>query len=429
MRTAVQREHRAGSTAGLTRHIRPLVTAAVLTLLPLGAAADAQELLAPHISFDGFGTVGIASSTEGSADYVENPTHTEGTGHSSRLGATLDSRLAGQLTVEAGPRLTGVLQVVVEQGSDGDYRPGVEWANLSFAFTPDLSVRGGRIVLPLFLLSDARKISYANPWIRPPVELYGMVPIYAWDGVDGRYRRRVGEWTGTLTAALGRTASNMEGGRVEADPFWNVSGAMQRGEFTGRMTVAAGDVTLDAYAPLFNGFRAFGPQGEAIASRFELEETRLNFAAAGVQYDPGAWFTMAEAGWMQSESAMGERLAGYVTGGMRWGAVSPFVSVSRADLLSESSTAGLSLEGLPAEHAQVAAQLNGGLNTILRMAPSQQSLALGGRWDVTTGIALKAQVDLIDRLGDSNGTFTNFQPTFEPGGSTQLFSVAATFVF
>ena len=57
------------------------------------------------------------------------------------------------------------------------------------------------------------------------------------------------------------------------------------------------------------------------------------------------------------------------------------------------------------------------------------SFSMGGRWDVASGIALKAQVDLIDRLEDSNGTFTNFQPTFEPGGGTQLFSVAATFVF
>lgn len=429
MSTADLRRGFAGPTTRPLLVRRLTVCSSLLALALFAPAASAQEVSTPRVSFDGFGTVGVAYSTDEAADFVENPLRAEGAGFSSRFGSNLDSRLAGQLTVEAFPRLTGVLQVVVEQGPMGEYEPAVEWANLSYAFTPDLSLRGGRIVMPLFLVSEARKVSYANPWIRPPVELYAMVPIYSWDGVDATYRRRLGEWTGTLNTAVGRASSEMRDGNVEAERFWIANAALQRAELTGRVAFVTGDVTVEAYAPLFEGFRAFGPAGEEIASRYDVDDTRLNFATAGLEYDRGPWFSMAELGWLQSESAMGERLGGYASAGLRLGAVSPFATWSRVGLLSEPSTEGLSLTGLPAEYAQMAAGLNAGLNTILRQAPVQQTFALGGRWDVVPGVALKAQAEFIERLEDSDGTFINHQPTFEPGGNTQLFSVAATFVF
>ena len=83
----------------------------------------------------------------------------------------------------------------------------------------------------------------------------------------------------------------------------------------------------------------------------------------------------------------------------------------------------------PPEVAPAAAQLNSGLNFVLRSNPDQRTIALGARWDVRSGVALKAQVDFMDLLSDSHGTFRNLQPTFQPGGSVQLASVAATFVF
>jgi hypothetical protein len=429
MSTSVQRRPAAAPRQRHTLKPAAITAAAVFALGAAPAAGYAQESASPRISFDGFGTVGVAYATDENADFVENPLRSEGTGHSSRLGAPLDSRIAGQLTLQATSRITGVLQVVVEQGQQGRYEPAVEWANLSYAFTPDASLRAGRIVMPLFLVTEARKVSYANPWVRPPVELYSLVPIYAWDGVDASFRRRIGDWTGSVNAALGRASADMEGGDVEAEHFWNVNAAMARGEFTGRVALMSGEVTVEAYAPLFEAFRGFGAEGEAIASQYEADGRRISFATAGLQYDPGRFFSMAELGWLDTQSAMGERMAGHVTGGIHLGAVAPFVTYARAALLSESSAAGLTLEGLPPEAAQAGAALNAGLNTLLGATPVQQNLTLGTRWDVAPGFALKGQVEFIDRLERSPGTFTNFQPTFEPGGSTRLVSVAATFVF
>jgi hypothetical protein len=83
---------------------------------------------------------------------------------------------------------SAVLQLVSERTLRDGYAPVVEWANLQYQVTPDLSVRVGRIALPLFLTGDYRKAGYALPWVRPPVELYGAIPLSNSDGVDASYR-------------------------------------------------------------------------------------------------------------------------------------------------------------------------------------------------------------------------------------------------
>jgi hypothetical protein len=318
---------------------------------------------------------------------------------------------------------------MTEQTIEGDYAPHVEWANVSYSFTPDLRIRAGRIVAPPFMVSDSRKVSYATTWVRPPVELYGMVPIYFLDGVDGTYRRRLGEWTGTLGVAIGQTSSEFSDGEFIARDVWNANTVLARGPLSLRMAAAGTRLYIPQTEALFDGFRAFGPQGESIAQQYDVNGKRTLFAAAGFEYDPGKWFAMAEVGWTDSRSAFGEKLGGQITTGLRWRAFTPYATYARTDLVSDKSTAGLTLTSLPPEYAQAAAQLNAGLNALMSAPAAQQTLSFGSRWDLIPGLALKAQLDFVDLLGASSGTFINAQPGFERGGSARLFSVATAFVF
>jgi hypothetical protein len=431
---AEARPARPAPTAAAGRELPPrsLLTLAFLTSLTLfPPVASAQENGTPRLSFGAFGTLGLVYSTEHDADFVWNPTRPEGPGHSARVSPDSDSLLAGQATLRVTSKLTAVVQVVAEQTSEDDYTPEVEWANLRFDLTPELSVRAGRIALPAFRASEYRKVSYANPWVRPPVELYSLVPVSRLDGVETTYRLHVGDWTHTFDVSFGGSEADLPGdaGSVEGSDALTVSAAFQRGDLAGRAAAARGKLDIGAFDPLFDGFRAFGPEGRAIAERFEVDDTPFHFAAVGAEYDPGEWFALAEVSWFDSNSALGEKLAGYITGGYRRGAITSFVTYSRSELLSESSVPGLSLTGLPPPLVPVGAGLNAGLNGLLRGSPVQQNLAVGGRWDFTTGMALKLQVDFIDRLDDSPGTFTNQQPGFEAGGSAQLVSLATVFVF
>ncbi len=404
---------------------------ALLAVALTALTAGAQEPEKPRFLFDAFGTIGGVYSTEDRADFVWLPTRPSGPGHSETLSLDPDSIFAGQATFRVSSKLTAVAQVVVEHTAADDYSPALEWANLRYDVTPDFSVRAGRFAVPGFLVSEYRKVSYANPWVRPPIEVYSLVPIFTMDGVEARRRWHAGEWTNTLGASLGRSETDLPGGggKVIADDAWNVNATFQRGGLTTRAAVAGADLDIDAFDPLFTGFRAFGPEGAAIADRYEVDERSFLFASAGVELDPGRWFVMAEAGWLDTESVLGEKIAGYVSGGYRWRSLTPYATYSRVELLSESSAEGLATAGLPPQVVPVAAGLNAGLNGILGSAAEQQSLGLGGRWDFQTGLALKLQVDFIDTLGDSPGTFINEQPGFQRGGSAQVFSLATVFVF
>lgn len=416
-----------------TSRLAGLAALAALALAPL--PLDAQGGETPSLSFDAFGTLGAVYSTEDEADFAWNITRPDGPGHSQAISPEVDTRLGGQLTASITPELTAVVQVVTEQTHDEDWDPHVEWANVRYAFTPDFSVRAGRMALPAFMVSEYRKVSYANPWIRPPVEVYGMVPVFSVDGVQATYRFHAGDWTTTLLGSFGRSESEFpfpdEDGEATAtsENAVNLSATVQRGGLTGRVAVARGELDMDVFDPFFDAFRRFGPEGEAIADRYEVDDTPFEFATAGAEYDTGAWFGMAELVWGDFNSALGEKLAGYATGGRRFGPVTAYATYSRVEALHDTSVPGLPLAGLPPGAAATAAGLNAGLNGFLQMTTIQQNVAAGGRWDVLRGVALKLQVDFIDMLESSPGTFVNRQPGFEPGGSAQLVSLATTFVF
>ena len=89
-------------------------------------------------------------------------------------GAAVDSLIGAQLVVQLNPMFPEVAQLQSEQEADGTYLPHVEWANLQYQFTPDFSIRVGRAVLPVFLLTATRKVGYTYPWRR----LEAMAQLY-----------------------------------------------------------------------------------------------------------------------------------------------------------------------------------------------------------------------------------------------------------
>src|SRR5450432_353257 len=133
---------------------------------------------ASMFSFSGFGTVGLVHSSEDRADFTASPLAPNGAGYTHSWSPDIDSRLGAQVIAHFTPQLSAMLQVVSEQRYDKTFRPQVEWANLSYQPTPELGLRVGRIVLPTFLLSDSRKVGYANPWLRPPAEFYSLSPVF-----------------------------------------------------------------------------------------------------------------------------------------------------------------------------------------------------------------------------------------------------------
>jgi hypothetical protein len=406
-----------------------------LTQITLLAAAlytrgtNADNLEAPLISFNGFGTLGLVHSSENQADFTSSILKPDGTGYSRNWSAGVDSLLGGQVTVNLSPQLSAVLQVITEQNYDNTYRPHVEWANIQYQFTPKISLRVGRTVLPTFLFSDTRKVAYTYPWVRPPLETYNLLPVSNINGVDARYHLYTGEIINNVQANYGSAEITLpSGGTIKGDQAWSLSYTAEYHATTLHLAYQSGRLTLDSVNPLFDGFRQFGPEGIALADKYDLDNKPIHVLSVGAIYDTGQWFVMTEWGHTQTHSLYGSGTGWYVSGGYRFLAFTPYLSYSevQADNLSDP---GLGLSTIPPSLAVTAAGLNAALNSLLSTKPVQNTLSIGGRWGLSRNTALKLQYDHTEIGAGSSGVLSNLQPGFQLGDRVNVFSATIDFVF
>ncbi|TFW30074.1 hypothetical protein [Duganella callida] len=410
--------------------------AAVATLMMLSccvarAGEPADDAGAtPRWSVGGFGTLGVVHSSDDQSDFTANPLTPGNAGHGRDWSHSVDSRAGVQLGLDLDSKWSAVLQLVYESTLRYGYHPVVEWANVQYKLTPDLSLRVGRIALPLFLVGDYRKAGYALPWVRPPVELYGAIPITNSDGVDATYRWQSGDLHHVTQAFYGYADLPLTPtARAQARGIIGLSNTTTSGALTVRASVMASDLSVGLGRELFDGLRQFGAQGRALAQRYQLEDKRAQVGTLGLSYDPGAWFAMGEISRFNSHSSLGDTTSAYVSAGYRYRDFTPYVALSHAHANMATRVDGLDLSGLPAPMAAAGAQLNAGLNQMLMEIPRQRTVGAGVRWDFYANHALKLQVERVTPQQGSAGTFINVQPGFRSGRPITVLSAALDFVF
>jgi opacity protein-like surface antigen len=397
---------------------------------PTAAGADTADAAPSMFSFSGFGTLGVVHSSEHDADFTSTLFKPNGAGYSHDWSPDVDSLIGAQVIANFTPRLSAMLQVISQQTYDDTYKPHVEWANIKYQLTPDASVRVGRTELASFLVSDTRDLGYANPWVRPPVEVYSLVPIDTSDGIDVSYRWHTGELVQTFVGTYGATTSKQpSGGNADARRQWNISDTLEYGAVTLRIAYQRANLTLDGLDTFFSAFGHFGPQGIALEAKYDPYRKPLEFFGIGAMYNPGDWFVTGEWGTQQLHSVIGESTAWYVSGGYRLAKFTPYLTYGSLKVNSNTSDPGLNVSTLPPYLAGPALGLNAALNAILGSIPAQSTTSAGVRWDFMKNVDLKLQYDHTHLGAGSPGTLINLQPGFVPGSTVNLFSAALDFIW
>jgi hypothetical protein len=380
--------------------------------------------------FSGFGTLGVVHADTDTADFTSSVLKASGAGATRRWSMDVDTRLGAQVDFAIAPQWSAVLQVVSEQRYDNSYRPNVEWANVKYQVTPDVSVRVGRMALPVFMAAEHRKIGYVYSMVRQPTEVEGGVPITSSDGIDLSWRWNTGALRHTTRLQYGRTNMALDAGtRLRANGIAAVSHSIDAGAFSVRASAIGAGVTVNLADQLFGALKQFGPAGVALADQYSVDHKRISLVALGMEYDPGDWFVTIEGGRQRSQSMLGTNIGLALGAGYRWRAFTPYVGYS--DVRAQASTAsrGLSTAGLPAQLAYAASALNAGLNQLLITLPEQSTASIGTRWDVHENMALKLQVDSVTPHRNSRGTLINTQPGFTSGRTVCVTSMSLDFVF
>lgn len=401
---------------------------ALMSCLLVWGAGNAQAQATWKLS--GFGTVAAAHSTEDQGDYTVNPNSPGQAGHSKAWAFDVDSRAGAQLDAQFDKRWSAVVQATQEKSIGGSYRTYLTWANVKFQATPDLSLRVGRIALPLFVAADYRKVGYALPWLRAPVELYSLMPISNSDGVDASYRWHTGAVKHETTVSLGRATAQLNKDiKGKARNIVGITESASIGALTLRFTAAQSLLVVPGAEALFDGLREFGAQGQALAKRYDVGKRHVRVFSAGFNYDTGDLFVIGESGRVNTGSLLGDQTASYLSAGYRFGNLAPYATYARLVANMPTRIAGLALDDVPPEAAGAAGVLNQALNFQLSQIGVQDTASIGVRWDVAPNIALKAQVDRVTPRGGSIGTLINVQPGFRSGHAFGVVSLGMDVVF
>ena len=417
--------------ARVSHPLRAIMLVAFLWYCPCANSADnTVDSGQSMFSFSGFGTLGVVHSSQHDADFTSTIFKPNGAGYSHDWSPDVDSLIGAQVIAHVTPQLSAMLQVISEQTYDNTYTPHVEWANLKYELTPDASVRVGRTVLASFLVSDTRNIGYANPWVRPPVEVYSLVPIDSNDGIDASYRWHIGDWVQTFVGTYGATTSKQPtGGNADARRQWNISDTLEYGAVTLRIAYQRANLTIDGLDTFFGAFGHFGPQGIALETKYDPYRKPLECIGIGAMYNPRDWFVTGEWGTQQLHSALGESTAWYVSGGYRVAKFTPYLTYGALKANSNTSDPGLNLSALPPYLAGPAMCLNAALTAILGSIAVQNTTSAGVRWDFMKNVDLKLQYDHTRLGAGSPGTLINLPPAFQPGGTVNIFSAVIDFIW
>lgn len=385
------------------------------------AMPDMPEL--PGISLHGFGTLGITRTNTDSAQFVRDLSQPQGAG--TRWTAKVDSLLGFQANLHFSSSTEAVLQTVSRYHADESYKPELTWAFLRHDFSPDFSLRGGRLGTEFYMLGDSRLVGYANLSVRPPPDFYGSLVFSYIDGVDV---------SATFPVATGLLKSKLFAGRSpEKSSFapgisWDLRGSTLVGGYLDYLTgpwqlrlshaqVRFGQETPTDTLLQASGDPLAGVPYLSLVPDMAMENQRANFSSLGVVYDQGPLNIQFMLNQIKHRSpAYADSKAGYVQAAYRLGAVTPYVGVSR----SFSTLEALPKSVIPGVDAVTA-------SLVLHSVVDQNTYTLGGRWDLQKNLALKAQVDAVRGKPTSVFLIKNDQPSWN--GNMTVFSLALDFVF
>jgi hypothetical protein len=335
-----------------------------------------------YVTLSGFGTLGEVYSGYRQADFTGEYLQTRGAGFTRRWSPTPDSDLAGQADLNIADGLTAVVQVLSRATEDDNFAPRVEWANIKYAFTSDLAVRAGRMLLPTYERSDSQNVGYALPWVRIPNEIRFSNSATHTDGADLLYRVKTGAVIQDIQLQYGRTSEEFSGAVFHGKDLVVLSDTLRYGDTSVHLAYQSMKYTYSGMPP----------------ARFRL-------LSAGFTYDPGAWFVTGDSNYAHYDF-FGDFYAAYLSVGVRLGPFTPYAIYSFEDAPNLAPPSGLTDLG------------------------DERTVAAGVRWDFVKNFDFKLQWQRVTiRTPDAPASFANLQPAARVGDKPNVVSLALDFVF
>lgn len=363
-----------------------------------------------NVTVNGFFTLsgGIASNDAGYAGYDKT------------LDYVPETKVGLQASFEVTESTYLVAQLVAR--AEQHWSPEMEWAFLSHTFDNDLTLRAGRLRVPLYMYSDYLEVNFAQPWLRPPEEVYAVVPVSSYEGIDFVYTIPFdeAEWLFQAYTGVGSDPDSETGfgTDVEYDDVIGMSTSFTYNSFTVRASYVM--TTL-------NSGQAFVPGSYNTVPLVNFSDSDTNFLGLGASYDDGDLLVVAE--WTRSQveaTQSDDALYGgnwqdvdsaYISVAYRFGNITPYVTYAIMETSDDDERqAAFEASGSPVDAANQAI-----------FDAQRSTYSAGLRYDVNANMALKFDVTYADDFGDTSGGLSgNIAKTEE---DTTVYTASLNMVF
>lgn len=357
-------------------------TALAAAFIQLPVHADGLDAVLGGVDFSvhGFATAGAVVANTDSAQFVRSG---ETSGADKTPTENVDSNLGVQATARFNSWIAATVQVLDDSSIETDT---IAWAYVAINPTSNLSIKVGKMEMPLFMISDSRDIGYANTWVRPPNEVYALSLNEELKGGEATYTIPAGSTHVSVTGYAGNSITYALGKVLNA---WDVHGGELRWESDWVTVRGSYESEENNLAPFF----------------FETIHDKYTFSGFGAMTDHDN--IVAQAEWVERKSAgYGSAVNStgwYVLGGYRLGKVLPYISFASTTKSKPFSPYGT-------------------------ISQDQSTKAAGVRWDFFRSADIKFQFERVEPKGTAGISFVNELPSF--GNSpVNVSSLTLDFVF
>lgn len=410
---------------------------ASLTLLACcllaSAGSPAQQTDTGSTTLSGFGTLAGVYNSDPNAGFRRDIGQPGEPGR--HYNWKPDSRIGVQITHYFSPQLQFSGQMVAKDTSAHAPTDIITRAFVAYRPNEDWMLRVGRLADSTFLMSDYMEVGYSYPWVRPPLEAYGLIGMASFDGADVQYRLFGSDWR--LKLMGGRTQARLPTPgspdyHLNARPLRGIALIHDSGEWKFRLghnqlklqNAGSVDQQLNAALDPIAGAGIPGVSSEAASylDSIPLAQAHLRFTSVGMSYDNPQWFMQAEVSRLDSCSKGASRgYQGYLGAGLHLGTWTPYFLLSRAHASRVQSPEH---DWGSASPAQTLA-----LSVINLSRSDQDSISLGIRRELDERSALKLQWDQV-RVHDMGWRLWSMAPNADQQGRRlNLITLSLDFIF
>lgn len=411
--------------------LKPRLLVQYLTLLLASQLSSAMSL--EDLNINGFATAAVSATNDSEVFFGDANTD---------YSFSPDSLISVQINAPINDKVAFTTQLMSRGENDYEFEAG--WAYAEFKANQYISIKTGRLRLPLYMISQSLEVGYSYPWARPPIAVYGQLDFDQLDGVDMIVRVPMGDATLNLQPFFGSNKSDQSVfGNDATLRARNLSGLNIRFNYEWanfRLGYTTGDFSLSGLSTINTALTTTAKLGfEDISKEFDINEFGGEFFAAGIKLTLGDFLIMAEYAERRSTGVAYDLKGGYLslayTVADFW---TPYITVEHIESDEDYSKvvnqlAALKLAGdtlgaaTPTLPNDLGTQLANSFQSFMDISTiDQDSITLGSRFDVLDNIALKLEWQYFDPKGKTNIYGLTDTPN---GESAQLYSIALDYIF